>query len=106
MDADNRVFPFFSKEEIKENSFIMMLMAQNELFERVNDVKKGDTELTKEQFFVLLQNSPDLTEMLREAVISSIKLIDWGKCHDIATAKLAMRQKEETQIRRDNIKFV
>lgn len=106
MEEDNRVFPFFDEEEVRQNTFIMMLMAQNELYKRLKDVNKDRPELTKDEFFIAVQNSTDFQEMLRETVISAVQLTDWSKCHDIAASNLMRREADEEKQRRDNIKFV
>lgn len=106
MEEDNRVFPFFNEEEVRQNTFIMMLMAQNELFKRLNEVNSDKPQLTKDEFFILIQSSPFFQDMLRDAVISAVKLTDWEKCHDIAAANSSKRELDENNFRRDNIKFV
>ena len=103
---DNRIFPFFTEDEVKQNTFFMMLMSQEELLKRVNEVNTDKEKLTKDEFFNLLQNSPNLQELLKDAVITAVRLTDWVKCHDIAAANQAKKEKEENQIRRENIRLV
>ena len=108
MNSNNLVYPFFSEKEILENVTTVMLMAQDELYKRVNRVNEetniNNTDLTKEQFIALLQSSQNLQDILREAVITAVNLIDWERCCDIATANLITNEKEE-QLRRSNIKL-
>ena len=106
MNFDNKIFPFFTEEEVKQNGLILMLLAQNALLERTNAIVKDGDKLTNEQFFAVLQSSPNLQDILRDAVSVPIKLIDWDRCHDIAVSNSLKREKEEENKRRENIKLL
>lgn len=105
MKDNELLFPFFTEQEILENVYKIMITAQNEFFQRVNNINDARPDLTKEQFFKLLDSSPKLQGVLREAVKVAIKLIDWDTCLDIATSSMATKEKEQ-QKRQDNIKLI
>jgi len=102
LDYKNEVYPFLSNEEIIEKAYKIMLLAQDMLYEKVNEVHDAKTKLTKENFFMLLQNSKNLQGVMSEAVDIAIKLIDWDRCFDIATAHLVEKQQAE-EVQKNNI---
>ena len=106
MAIDNRIYPFFNEDEIKQNGLVMMLLAQNTLLDRMNATISEDKQMTKESFFTVLENSEDLRDMLREAVEAGIKSIDWDHCHDVAIAKYVSHEQVDAEKRRENIKHL
>lgn len=106
MAIDNRIFPFFNEDEVKQNGLVLMLLAQNSLLERMNSTISEDKQITKEGFFAILEGSEELREMLRDAVEAGIKSIDWDHCHDIAIAKSVAREQVDAEKRRENIKHL
>jgi len=105
MNSNELIFPFFTEQEILENVYKIMNTAQDEFFQRVNNINENRPNLTKEQFFKLLDSSPKLQGVLREAVRVAINLVDWDTCLDIATSSMATKEKEQ-QKRQDNIKLI
>lgn len=103
---DKTIYPFFNDEEVKQNGLILMMLAQDALFERMNAMLDEGKKLSDETFLAVIESSPNLQEILRDAVSTGINHIDWHTCHDIAVAHSIKRDEDEATMRRERIKML
>jgi len=113
MNNDLRVFPFFSEKEKLDIASTLMLMAQNELAERMKLIDTNNIPVTNDFVLSILSGSPELCGILRCSVATALKQVDWQKCYNLATIDFEKEKAMQAEInsvdnsdlRRENIKF-